>query len=107
MTAILGIVLVGAVAVLASVTGLAGLASGAGDLSKGGIAVALLLGLAAGVSTCMALVGGLVLALSASFESRPRGTDDGLGFLGRMRPGLVFMAGRILGYGMLGALLGA
>jgi sulfite exporter TauE/SafE/copper chaperone CopZ len=107
MTAILGIVLVGAVAVLASVTGLAGLASGAGDLSKGGIAVALLLGLAAGVSTCMALVGGLVLALSASFESRGRDTDAGLGLLGRMRPGLVFMAGRIVGYGVLGAVLGA
>src|SRR5664280_197175 len=102
-----GIILVTFVAVLASVTGLAGLASGAGDLGKGGIAVALLLGLAAGVSTCMALVGGLVLALSASFESRPRGTDDGSGLLGRMRPGLVFMAGRIVGYGVLGALLGA
>ena len=107
MTAIAGIVLVGVVAVLASVTGLAGLASGVGDLSKGGIAVALLLGLAAGVSTCMALVGGLVLALSASFESRRRDTDQGLGVLGRMRPGLVFMAGRIAGYGVLGAVLGA
>jgi uncharacterized protein len=89
-----GILLVVFVAVVASVTGFAGLASGAGDLSKGGIAVALLLGLAAGASTCMALVGGLVLALSASFETRRRGTDDGLGLLGRMRPGLAFMAGR-------------
>ena len=102
-----GILLVALVAVVASITGLAGLASGAGDLSKGGIAVALLLGLAAGVSTCMALVGGLVLALSASFESGRRVADDGLGLFGRMRPGLVFMAGRIVGYGVLGALLGA
>ena len=102
-----GLLLVAVVAVVASVTGLAGLASGAGDLSKGGIAVALLLGLAAGVSTCMALVGGLVLALSASFESSRRDTNDGVGLLGRMRPGLVFMAGRIVGYGVLGAALGA
>jgi copper chaperone CopZ len=51
MTAIVGIVLVGGLALLASVTGLAGLASGVGDLSQGGIVIALLLGLAAGVST--------------------------------------------------------
>ena len=65
-----GIALVAALAVLAQVTGLADLASGAGDLGSGGLVVALLLGLAAGVSTCMALVGGLVLALSASFQAR-------------------------------------
>ncbi len=108
LTAVAGLALVFAVAVLASVTGLANLASGAGDLSKGGLVIALLLGLAAGVSTCMALVGGLVLALSASFQARraDQGIPDG-GVLSQMRPALVFMAGRIIGYGLLGALLGA
>ena len=76
LTAVAGVALVAALAVLAQVTGLADLASGAGDLSQGGLVVALLLGLAAGVSTCMALVGGLVLALSASFQARPDGPGD-------------------------------
>lgn len=108
LTAVAGVALVFALAVLAQVTGLTELASGAGDLGNGGIMVALLLGLAAGVSTCMALVGGLVLALSASFQARRAATgdtDDGLG--AQMRPALVFMAGRIVGYGVLGAALGA
>ncbi len=108
MTAIMGIVMVGGLAVLASVTGLASLASGVGDLSQGGILIALLLGLAAGVSTCAALVGGLVLALSAAFETRrtASGTAD-TAITAKMRPALVFIAGRIAGYGVLGAALGA
>ena len=108
VTAAAGLALVAALAVLAQVTGLTELASGAGNLGNGGLVVALLLGLAAGVSTCMALVGGLVLALSASFQARraASGVADG-GVLSQMRPALVFMAGRIAGYGVLGALLGA
>jgi sulfite exporter TauE/SafE/copper chaperone CopZ len=108
LTAVAGVALVAALAVVAQVTGLTDLASGAGDLGSGGLVVALLLGLAAGVSTCMALVGGLVLALSASFQARRTalGIPDG-GLMSQMRPALVFMAGRIIGYGVLGAALGA
>jgi sulfite exporter TauE/SafE/copper chaperone CopZ len=107
-TALGGLVLVAAIAVAAQATGIAGLASGAGDISKGGLAVALLLGLAAGVSTCMALVGGLVLALSASYQARraASGVADG-SLMSQMRPALVFMGGRIAGYALLGAALGA
>jgi uncharacterized protein len=107
-TAAGGVVLVAALVVLAQVTGLTELASGAGSLGNGGLLVALLLGLAAGVSTCMALVGGLVLALSASFQARRTalGAADG-GIGAQMRPAVVFMAGRIVGYGVLGAALGA
>ena len=103
-----GVLVVMTVAVFAQLLGLGGLASGAGDLSQGGLLVALLLGLAAGVSTCMALVGGLVLALSAAFQGR-RVTAGAAspGIVAQMRPALVFMAGRIVGYGALGALLGA
>ena len=107
-TATGGIVLVVAVAALAQVSGLSGLAAGAGDLAKGGIVVALLLGLAAGVSTCMAMVGGLILALSAGFEARREAagnTDAGLAT--SLRPALVFMGGRVAGYGLFGAALGA
>ena len=52
-----------------SSSGLTELAPGAGKISEGGLIVALLLGLAAGVSTCLALTGGLVLALSAAFAA--------------------------------------
>jgi sulfite exporter TauE/SafE/plastocyanin domain-containing protein/copper chaperone CopZ len=102
-TAGMGVLLVAVIAVLAQVTGLGDLASGAGDLSKGGLVVALLLGLAAGVSTCMALVGGLVLGLSAAFAS---GRPD-LSGAAAMRPAAVFVAGRIAGYAVFGAVLGA
>ena len=103
-----GLLLLAAIAVVAQVTGLTGLASGAGDLSSGGLVVALLLGLAAGVSTCMALVGGLLLALSASFQARQAASGDtDKRAAAQMRPALVFMAGRIVGYGVLGAVLGA
>ena len=108
VTAAAGVALVTALALIAGATGVADLASRAGDLDRGGLVVALLLGLAAGVSTCMAMVGGLVLALTASFQARRAGDGaDGPGSLARMRPALVFMAGRIVGYGMFGALLGA
>jgi sulfite exporter TauE/SafE len=56
----------------------------------------------------MALVGGLVLALSASFQARRAATgatDNGL--VAQMRPAVVFVTGRIVGYAVLGAALGA
>jgi sulfite exporter TauE/SafE/copper chaperone CopZ len=105
VTASAGLIVLGLIAVVAKLTGIADLASGAGDLSQGGVLVALLLGLAAGVSTCMALSGGIVLALSASYQAR-RGAVDG-DVTGRMRPAALFVAGRILGYVVFGAALGA
>jgi len=98
----LSLVLVASVAYLAQATGLTDIASGAGDLSSGGLVVALVLGLAAGISTCMALVGGLVMGLSASFQAS--GAASGLA---AMRPTFIFLAGRIGGYGLFGAVLGA
>lgn len=108
LTAGAGVLLVVVALAIAQVTGVAELANQTGDLAQGGLLVALLLGLAAGVSTCMALVGGLVLALSASYQARRARAglaDEGLA--ARMRPAFVFMAGRVVGYGLLGALLGA
>ncbi|MFH0955710.1 MAG: sulfite exporter TauE/SafE family protein [Candidatus Falkowbacteria bacterium] len=62
----------------------------------------LLVGLTAGVSTCMALVGGLILGLSAKHnEMHPEATP-----LEKFRPHLFFNLGRILGYAFLGGLLG-
>jgi sulfite exporter TauE/SafE/copper chaperone CopZ len=108
ITAAAGVALIAGIALIAQVTGVAELANKAGDLAQGGVLVALLLGLAAGVSTCMALVGGLVLALSASYQARrARAGLPEQGRAAQMRPALVFMGGRILGYAAFGALLGA
>jgi sulfite exporter TauE/SafE len=93
-------------ALAADLTGLTSLASGAGSIGEGGLVVAGLLGLAAGVSTCMALTGGLVLALSAAFAaSRPATADTSIAL--RLRPTVVFLGGRVGGFAVLGAVLGA
>lgn len=96
-----------ALAALASVTGLSELGSGAGDIRSGGLLVALLLGLAAGVSTCLALTGGLVLALSAAFEARRDPAEARGGVINRLRPSAVFVASRVVGFTILGMGLGA
>jgi sulfite exporter TauE/SafE/copper chaperone CopZ len=101
-----GLAIIVATAVVADVTGLAGFASGGGDIREGGFIVAGLLGLAAGVSTCMALVGGLVLALSAAAAAgRPAEEDPSLA--ARLRPTISFLGGRVIGFAALGAGLGA
>jgi sulfite exporter TauE/SafE/copper chaperone CopZ len=60
------------------------------------------LGVIASVSTCMALVGGLVLSVSARFAK----AHPDLGTGRRLRPQLMFNLGRIVGFGLLGAVLG-
>ncbi|MDR2379327.1 MAG: sulfite exporter TauE/SafE family protein, partial [Bifidobacteriaceae bacterium] len=60
------------------------------------------LGVVASVSTCMALVGGLVLSVSARFAK----ANPDLGAGRRLRPQLMFNLGRIAGFGALGAVLG-
>ena len=66
------------------------------------ISVALLVGLVAGVSTCMAMIGGLVLALSARHsEAHPEASK-----VQKFRPHLFFNLGRILGYAFFGGLIG-
>jgi sulfite exporter TauE/SafE/copper chaperone CopZ len=70
--------------------------------SKSGVVVALLVGLVAGISTCMVLVGGLVLGLSARHsEKHPEATP-----LQKFRPHIYFNVGRILGYAVLGGIIG-
>ncbi len=67
------------------------------------LAVVILVGLVAGFSTCMALVGGLVLALSAGHNQKhPEATR-----VQRFTPHIYFNLGRIVGFTILGGLIGA
>jgi len=71
-----------------------------GDPSN--LAVVGLLGITAGFSTCMALVGGLLLGISARHaEKHPTATR-----IERFRPHLFFNLGRIISYIILGGLIG-
>ncbi len=98
---------------LAGTLGLADLPARLADPGRGGLLVVLILGLTAGVSTCMAMVGGLVLSVSAahaatvSAASTTSAIGTGSARLVRMRPHVAFNVGRVLGFGLLGAGLGA
>lgn len=64
--------------------------------------VVLLIGLTAGFSTCMALVGGLLLGASAKFaEKHPTATP-----VQKFKPHIFFNIGRIASYTLLGGVIG-
>ena len=67
------------------------------------LSVVFLVGITAGLSTCMALVGGLILGIAARHsEKHPKATPAQ-----KFRPHLFFNLGRIGGYALLGGILGA
>lgn len=103
--AVVAVAVVGVGAILLSFLGVGDRLAGSASTSDGSLLVVLVVGLAAGVSTCMALVGGLVLAVSASHAASV--DDDGRPARTSWRPHLAFQAGRIVGFGLLGAVLGA
>lgn len=85
--------------VFAQISGLSGLAA---NVNQKSVAMAAVVGLVAGVSSCMALVGGLVLALSARHaELHPQATR-----IEKFRPHLFFNLGRVLGFAVFGAAIG-
>lgn len=85
---------------LGSGLGLFNINVGGGNPSN--LLVVLLIGLTAGVSTCMALIGGLVLGISARHtEKHPEATS-----FQKFRPHLYFNLGRVLGYFLFGGLIG-
>ena len=67
------------------------------DASEMSYGTAVLIGLIASVSTCMAVVGGLILSMSASFA---RGGDT-------VKPQVLFHIGRIVSFFILGGVIGA
>ncbi len=67
-----------------------------------GLIGVLLIGLTAGVSTCMALIGGLVLAMSSRHaELHPEATAQE-----KFRPHIFFNLGRLVSYALLGGFIG-
>ncbi|MCL5438891.1 MAG: sulfite exporter TauE/SafE family protein [Patescibacteria group bacterium] len=64
--------------------------------------VVLLIGLTAGVSSCMALVGGLVLGASAHFSKKYPNASG----MEKFKPHLFFNIGRIISYFILGGVIG-
>ena len=61
-------------------------------------------GLIAGVSSCAALVGGLVLSMSKQWNELYAQTDSARR---KLQPHLIFNAGRLIAYGVFGTVLGA
>jgi len=60
------------------------------------------IGLVAASSSCIAVSGGLLLSCANKFNERYGSSSP----MGRMRPVFLFVLGRVLGYGLLGGLLG-
>lgn len=81
------------------------------DLLQGGLAVSdhltyglvFLIGLAASVSTCMAVTGGLLLAAAAKYDAVSAATAPATKF----KLHLYFNAGRLVGYAVFGGVIGA
>ncbi|MDR0365377.1 MAG: sulfite exporter TauE/SafE family protein, partial [Bifidobacteriaceae bacterium] len=98
-----GVVLVGLIAVAWRQLGAERLGNVVGPGGIGAnLALVVVLGVAASLSTCMALVGGLVVGLSARFaETHPQATT-----VQRLRPQVMFNLGRIVGFTVLGAMIG-
>lgn len=69
------------------------------NLNIGGVG---LIGLIAGISTCMALVGGIIMALAADYARR----HPEASMVKKFAPHLFFNLGRVVGFFILGGLLG-
>ncbi len=67
-----------------------------------GFASVFVIGLVAGSSSCVAVVGGLLISSAARFNQR----YNSVGPIARMRPVVFFVLGRIIGYTVLGGLIG-
>ncbi len=75
-----------------------------GNIAQDGFSasMAILIGLVAGVSTCLAIVGGLVLSVSANYaKNHPEASRAQ-----KFKPQIFFNLGRILGFFVLGGILG-
>lgn len=72
--------------------------------SKSSLPVFFLFGLMAGISSCAALVGGIILSMSKQWGELYSDTDS---TWKKLQPNLIFNTGRLISYGFFGAILGA
>ena len=91
-TVVVSAIAIGAIYYLAKFFGFS--FGGVGTLSAPTLSVAFLVGLTAGVSSCMALVGGLVLGVSAKWNE----THSGENGWSRFKPHVLFNLGRVIGF---------
>jgi len=82
-------------------TGLSGLINVS---AKSSLPMFFVFGLIAGISSCAALVGGIILSMSQQWNQLYK-TDDSN--WKKIQPHLIFNIGRLIAYGFFGALLGA
>jgi len=71
--------------------------------SKSSLPVFFVFGLMAGISSCAALVGGIILSMSKQWGELYSDTDS---TWKKIQPHLIFNTGRLISYGVLGAVLG-
>jgi sulfite exporter TauE/SafE/copper chaperone CopZ/plastocyanin len=81
-----------------------GLASLVNVSSKSSLPTFFTLGLIAGISSCAALVGGLVLSMSKQWQDIYSNQKKSI--FGKLQPHLMFNAGRLVSYAFLGTVLG-
>ena len=72
--------------------------------SNSSLPVFFLFGLVAGISSCAALVGGIVLSMSKQWGEL---YADNTSAWKKLQPNLIFNTGRLISYGFFGAILGA
>jgi len=98
---LIGLIVIFGLYVLFQTLGIDKLTSSTTNSSSAGT-MALLIGLTAGFSTCMALIGGLVISVASKYaENHPTETA-----LQKFRPHLFFNAGRIVSFIVFGAIIG-
>ena len=71
--------------------------------SKSSLPVFFIFGIMAGISSCAALIGGIILSMSKQWGELYSDTDS---IWKKIQPHLIFNAGRLTSYGLLGAVLG-
>lgn len=99
---LIGLVVVAGLFLIFQLTGLGGLVNATTGGAPGGV-VALVVGITAGFSTCMALIGGLVLGVASRYaENHPTATRGQ-----KFRPHLFFNLGRVVSFTVFGAIIGA
>jgi len=77
---------------------------GGGSVTYG---TAFVVGIVASLSTCMAVVGGLLFSMSASFAHGGDLPSQGYGKASKVRPQIMFHLGRIVSFFILGGVIGA